>query len=63
MTLRQRIRFYQQLAVLTRAGVPLELHVYPGAYHAFDVLSDGDLARTKHRDSVAALRHALHSAR
>ena len=23
MTLRQRIRFYQQLAVLTRAGVPL----------------------------------------
>lgn len=45
---------------LTRAGVPVELHVYPGAFHAFDVIGPSRLAATSLRDSTEALRRALH---
>jgi acetyl esterase/lipase len=43
---------------LAHAGVPVEFHIYPGAYHAF-IHSDSRVARIYQRDSVAALRRAL----
>ena len=45
---------------LIEAGVPVELHVYPGAYHGFDVLPDAAPVRQMKRDAVAALRKVLH---
>jgi triacylglycerol lipase len=36
---------------LTRAGVPTELHVYPGAYHAFQWAAHTDFAQTAARDT------------
>ena len=47
---------------LIEAGVAAELHVYPGAYHGFDVLPDAPPVRQMKRDAVAALRKALHPA-
>ena len=44
---------------LTRAGVPTELHVYPGAFHAFDMAPGVDVADRARRDSRAALARAL----
>jgi acetyl esterase/lipase len=44
---------------LMRSGVPVELHVYPGAYHGFDILTDASVARTARRDSLNALRQSL----
>jgi len=44
---------------LIRAGVSVELHVYAGAYHAFDVLTNAPIAATAKRDSLAALRRFL----
>jgi triacylglycerol lipase len=41
-------------------GVPVELHVYPGAYHAFDMEPIARVAVNARRDSVAALRRFLH---
>lgn len=41
---------------LLRAGVPTELHVYPGAFHGFERLGDGPLSRRARADSLAALR-------
>eukprot|EP01037_Dinobryon_pediforme_P018078 gene18078-18317_t len=47
-------------ARLCRAGVPVELHVYPGAFHSFDMFSrDADVSRRSRRDSDEALRRAL----
>jgi len=40
---------------LLRAGVPTELHVYPGAYHGFELSPDADVAKQSRRDSFAAL--------
>ena len=45
---------------LMREGVPVELHVYPGAYHAFDLQFDARVAVDAKRDSSSALRRALH---
>lgn len=44
---------------LAEAGVPVELHVYPGAVHAFDKLPDATVSRQFTRDRRAALRRAL----
>jgi acetyl esterase/lipase len=46
---------------LMAAGVPTELHVYPGAYHGFDVAADADVTKRFRRDSIAALKRALTS--
>ena len=45
---------------LIRAGVPTELHVYPGAFHGFDIAVDATVTKTAYRTSLAALRRALH---
>jgi triacylglycerol lipase len=45
---------------LLRQGVPVEMHVYPGAYHAFDLAWDARVAADAHRDSAGALHRALH---
>ncbi len=46
---------------LTRHGVPVELHVYPGAYHGFDLQFDARVAIDAKRDSDSALLRALYS--
>lgn len=46
---------------LMRAGAPVELHVYPGGFHGFDIFGgDAPLAVQARLDSRAALRRALH---
>jgi acetyl esterase/lipase len=44
---------------LMRAGVPTELHVYPGGFHAFDVAPDADVSAAARRDKMAYLNRAL----
>lgn len=45
---------------LVHAGVPTELHVYPGACHAFNLLAPASrLAQAYQRDFLAALRRGL----
>jgi acetyl esterase/lipase len=44
---------------LTRAGVPVELHVYPGAYHGFDAATEARVVQAHARDRLGALKHAL----
>ena len=44
---------------LLRAGVPTELHVWPGAYHGFDINADAKVTRAAAAASIAALREAL----
>lgn len=46
---------------LTRAGVPTELHVYPGSYHGFPLVGDTTLARRFNADVQAALLDAFAS--
>lgn len=38
------------------AGVPVELHIYPGAYHAFDRVADAVVSLSLYRDRTAGLR-------
>jgi acetyl esterase/lipase len=40
---------------LNRAGVPTELHVYPGACHGYQIAVDSDVARQAARDKEAFL--------
>jgi acetyl esterase/lipase len=44
---------------LIRAGVPTELHIYPGAPHGFMLLETAEVSKTFARDSMAALGRAL----
>lgn len=44
---------------LTRAGVPVELHVYPGAFHGFDILPSSKVAQAARRDRMAWLARVL----
>jgi triacylglycerol lipase len=44
---------------LTRAGVPVEFHIYPGGFHAFDIMPTAEVSMQARRDSEAALRRAL----
>ena len=43
---------------LIRAGVPTEVHIYPGAPHGFMMIRDADISRTFANDSLAALAKA-----
>ncbi len=47
---------------LMRAGVPVELQVYPGAFHAFDYDPRASVSARARADSRAALRRALRPA-
>lgn len=44
---------------LIRAGVPTELHIYPGAPHGFMLIATADVSQAYERDSMAALKKAL----
>lgn len=44
---------------LNRAGVPTELHVWPGAFHGFDLLPGPAIADAARRTSTEALRRFL----
>jgi len=44
---------------LLRAGVPTEVHVYPGAYHGFENNMHARVVKQAKADATAALRHAL----
>jgi triacylglycerol lipase len=44
---------------LIRVGVPTELHVYPGAFHGFDMAPDASVSRQARRDSREALARFL----
>ncbi len=46
-------------ARLGRDGVPIELHVYPGAFHAFDVVAGAPVAMQFQEDCARALRKAF----
>lgn len=45
---------------LTRAGVPTELHVYPGAYHGFRMTANAQVTQAAWQDQVSALKRALY---
>ena len=44
---------------LIEAGVPVELHVYPGAYHGSDLVTEARVTKAHARDQLAALRAAF----
>lgn len=46
---------------LIRAGVPTELHVYPAAYHGFNMAVEAQVTQAFERDYMNALRRALSS--
>ncbi len=48
---------------LTRAGVPTELHVYPGAYHGFSMVANAQVTQAAERDQLAALKRAFDPSR
>jgi triacylglycerol lipase len=48
---------------LLRAGVPTELHVYPGAFHGFLDVETAAIARRHRRDIAGALRAAFGGSR
>ena len=44
---------------LIRAGVPTELHVYPGAFHGFNMATEAKITQIFQRDQLAALARAF----
>lgn len=44
---------------LMRAGVPTEMHVYPGAPHGFMMVASAEVSKTFVRDSMAAMKRGL----
>ena len=44
---------------LIRVGVPTELHVYPGAFHGFNMVSGAKVSQAMARDMLDALARAL----
>ncbi len=44
---------------LTAAGVPAELHVYPGGVHAFNAVAESRLAKAFYRDLFEAIGRSL----
>jgi acetyl esterase/lipase len=44
---------------LIRAGVPTELHIYPGAFHGFPMVADARVSKAYTNDVMNALRRAL----
>jgi acetyl esterase/lipase len=44
---------------LARAGVPVEFHVWPGAYHGFELAADAALTRRALDERIAALTRAF----
>jgi acetyl esterase/lipase len=44
---------------LMRAGVPTELHVYPGAFHGFNMVAGANVSQSALRDQLDALRRAF----
>jgi acetyl esterase len=44
---------------LIAAGVPVELHSYPGAIHAFQAIAEGHLAQSFNRDLLGAITRLL----
>jgi acetyl esterase/lipase len=44
---------------LMNASVMTELHVYPGAFHGFDLVADAGASRALYRDCLAAVRRAI----
>ena len=44
---------------LMRAGVSTELHVYPGAFHGFDIMPGAAVAENARADRVSALRRFM----
>jgi triacylglycerol lipase len=45
---------------LVRDGVPCELHVYPGGFHAFDIVPGAAVSAASRRDTRESLRRALY---
>jgi acetyl esterase len=43
---------------LMNAGIPVELHTYPGTVHGFDMLTMTDISKQAVMDSIAAFRRA-----
>lgn len=44
---------------LTRAGVAVEFHLHPGAFHGFEMVPMADVTKRSQRDSLDALRRAM----
>ena len=44
---------------LIAAGVPTELHVYPGAFHGFDIAPAAAVSERARTDRINALKRAL----
>jgi acetyl esterase/lipase len=54
--LEENIEYARRLA---RAGVPIEFHIYPGVFHAFEFQADSHIAQLAATISLAAMRRFL----